>query len=303
MKRGHLWGIALGVLIAAGGVRASGADIPCEDGKRYYLLGRQAGASQDLAKAIDWLHRSVDACASYPAWHLLGTALQKQGRLEESLAAYENAVQHAADRDQAALSMARYGQGLALNGQRFEALTMLERAIGTHSSPPSWMLDSARELDQSLAGSKISSDSIKRSLAAQEFGLLAMNDTASGGADSKRIGASVRIPINYKLDSAEMDELTSGNILELGKVLSGEDYASKTFTLIGHSDVRGGWDYNMVLSEQRAEAARLALESDFPSLQGRLRTMGAGESRPKYPGENLSESDHRLNRRLEVIVN
>ncbi|MEQ8803601.1 MAG: tetratricopeptide repeat protein, partial [Haliea sp.] len=164
MKQLHLVASIVVMALHATGVAASGVSIPCDDGTRYYNLAREAGASRDFVKAAEWLQKSVAACDSYPAWHLMGTAYQRQRNLQESLAAYEQAVAHAGSQDQAALSMARYGQVLALNGQRFEALTMLERAMEAHSNPPSWMRENARELDLSLAEAPVSSDSIKRSL-------------------------------------------------------------------------------------------------------------------------------------------
>ena len=296
-------GVAIASTLCSGMTWASASDIPCEDGRRYYGLAREAGSAQDFGRAVDWLRKSVAACDSYSAWHLLGTAYQKQRQLAESLAAYEQAVTHAPTRNQAALSMARYGSVLALNGQRFEALSMLERAIDTHSSPPSWIRDSARELDRSLVESPVASESIKRSLASQQFGLLAMNRISANAPRPEPERASVRIPINYKLNSIDMDELTRDNIEALGQALASDDYAGRSFTLIGHTDVRGSWEHNLALSERRAAAARDILEARFPGLRGRLRVVGAGEARPRYPGENLPESDHRLNRRLEVVVN
>lgn len=303
MKQLHLVGSIVVVVLHTAGVAASGASIPCDDGTRYYNLAREAGSSGDFVEAVEWLRKSVAACDSYSAWHLMGTAHQRQRNLQESLAAYEQAVAHAGGQDQAALSMARYGQVLALNGQRFEALTMLERAMEAHSNPPSWMRENARELDLSLAEAPVSSDSIKRSLASQEFGLLAMSqieNRPNAGSESK---ARIQIPINYKLNSVELDERTSDNIHELGEALASREHQGKTFTLLGHTDVRGTWEHNLALSERRAEAARAILEAKFPSLSGRLRVVGAGEAKPKYPGENLPESEHRLNRRLEVIIN
>lgn len=292
------------VVLLAITAQVANAAVPCADGKRYYDLARKAGAQQDFAKATQWLSKSVGACDSYAAWHLLGTAYQKERKLKESLNAYEQAVTHAETSDKAAVSLARYGQVLALNGQRFEALTTLDRAIERHSNPPSWMRDNARQLDHSLVDTPISGESIKRSLASQEFGLL----SASSMASSKLAGGEaektrVRIPINYKLDSTELDELTSENIEELGKVLASDAYEGRAFTLVGHTDVRGSWGHNLGLSERRAEAARNELVQKFPVLGARLRVEGAGEAKPKYRGEDLPEADHRLNRRLEIFVN
>lgn len=303
MMQQYLVGAILASALLAGDLQASSGSIACDDGKRYYNLAREAGSLQDFDQAIDWLRKSVTACNSYAAWHLMGTAYQQLRDLEESLAAYEQAVVHANDQDQAAISMARYGTVLALGGRRFEALTMLERALEAHSNPPSWIRESARDLDLSLTEAPISSDSIKRSLASQEFGLLALSQIENKTAVAKANKARIRIPINFKLDSAEMDELTDGNIEKLGKVLASEEHEGKTFTLEGHTDIRGAWDHNLTLSMRRAEAVRNALEAGFPPLTGRLRVVGAGEARPKYPGEDLPESDHRLNRRLEVFVN
>lgn len=295
--------LATGVMLAIT-TQVGNAAIPCEVGKRYYDLGRKAGAQQDFARASEWLNKSVEACDSHAAWHLMGTAYQKERKLQESLSAYEQAVEYAESSDEAAVSLARYGQVLALNGQRFEALTMLDRAIDLHSNAPSWMRENARQLDHSLVDTPISGESIKRSLASQEFGLLSVSSIASGNLAGSEPGKTrVRIPINYKLDSTELDDLTSENIQELGRVLASDEYAGRSFTLVGHTDVRGSWEHNLGLSKRRAQAARDELVQDFPALDGRLQVEGAGKGAPKYRGEDLTEADHRLNRRLEIFVN
>ena len=60
----------------------------CEEGERYLDLARKSGAQQDFAQATLWLQRSTKACDSYDAWHLMGTALRQQRRIEEALEAY-----------------------------------------------------------------------------------------------------------------------------------------------------------------------------------------------------------------------
>lgn len=283
---------------------SSTTSIGCPEGKRYYDLGRKAGTEQDFDKATQWLNKSVQACESYEAWHLMGAAYKKQRKLKLSLEAYENAVANANDGDKAAISLARYGQVLALNGQRFEALNMLDRAMENHSNPPSWMQNNARQLDHSLIDKPISGEAIKRSLASQEFGLLS-NDSPAG-RNLRTINPSktkIRIPINYIYNSVELDQLTSENVTRLGTVLASDSYTDRSFTLVGHTDVRGGWEYNLTLSQHRAEAARDELLENFPSLANRLVVKGSGEAKPKYSGDSIPEADHRLNRRLEIFVN
>lgn len=274
------------------------------EGERYYQLAMKAGAGQDFPKAIEWLQRSVNACDSYQSRHLMGVAYQRQRALPSALDAFSKAADLAPDSDSLAISVARYGQVLALNGQRYEALTMLERAMELHSEPPAWIREQAKEIDLNIVDQPIERESIKRSLSNQQFGLLSSARlTQLRGEDLPPLEARLRLPINFEFDSVELDELTRANLTQLGAVLSEEEYGDRSFLLIGHTDVRGERGYNDELSKARAKAIREALEREYPQLQGRLTIRGAGERDPKYPGSALSEEEHRLNRRLEVFVN
>lgn len=292
-------GLALAMLLQAQTVWGN-----CAEGNRYLDLARKSGGKQDFAQATKWLERSVEACDSYDAWHLMGVAQQKQRNLGDALDAYSEAVEHAPNRNSAAISVARYGQVLALNGQRYEALTMLERALDMHSNPPSWIREAAKEIDLNIVNQPISRESIKRSLSTQEFGILSSARLPnSAKSRSKKSETRIGIPINFKFDSIELDSLTQANLTQLGAVLAEPQYGDKSFTLIGHTDVRGAVDYNFTLSESRATAIHDALVSEYPALKGRLKVEGAGETTPKYSGTRISEEEHRLNRRLEVFVN
>ncbi len=291
-----------GLLLTA----SAGAFAECEEGERYLGLARKAGAEQEYAQATLWLERSLNSCESYEAWHLQGIALQKQSRLGEALEAYSKAVQFSPDTDSAAISSGRYGQVLAQNGQRFEALTMLERAMEMHSDPPDWIRRSAKEIDLNIADQPITRESIRRSLSNQEFGLLSYAGSGRGAGNGQAASlpkVKIGIPINFEFNSVNPDALTKSNLAQLGAVLSDPKYQNNSFTLIGHSDVRGSEAYNFRLSEDRAEAIEKELVDEYPVLKGRLMVNGAGETRPKYRGSNTSEDEHRLNRRLEVFVN
>ena len=287
--------VALAV-IALPAQGARGAAPTCPEGERYLRLAKRSGSQQDFVQAVVWLQRSLKACESYDAWHLMGLAQQQQRQFDAALRAYSNAVEAAPDRNSAAISTARYGQVLSLNGQRYEALMTLERALEAHSQPPSWIRTAAKEIDLNIVDEPITRESIKRSLSSQEFGLLA-------GKKTEPWQAKIGIPINFEFDSVQLDPLTRANLTQLGAVLAEEKYQSKSFTLIGHSDVRGEADYNFALSESRARSIEQALIRQYPSLEGRLKVDGAGETRPKYRGEQTNEDEHRLNRRLEVLVN
>ncbi len=75
----------------------------------------------------------------------------------------------------------------------------------------------------------------------------------------------------------------------------------REFTFIGHTDRRGGDQYNLGLSLQRAEAMREIVNTLEPSLKGRIRVEGRGAREPIDLGGD--ERALRANRRLQVIVN
>ncbi|WP_369410844.1 OmpA family protein [Desertivirga brevis] len=69
--------------------------------------------------------------------------------------------------------------------------------------------------------------------------------------------------------------------------------------IIGHTDAVGSDDFNMGLSQQRANSVR-----DFALSQGisssRLSTVGKGEAEPI--ADNTSESGKAQNRRVEIVI-
>ncbi|MTW21468.1 peptidoglycan-associated lipoprotein Pal [Allochromatium palmeri] len=68
-------------------------------------------------------------------------------------------------------------------------------------------------------------------------------------------------------------------------------------TLEGHTDERGTREYNLALSDQRAESVRrFMLAEGVPANQ--LATLSYGEERPADPGH--SETSWRLNRRVII---
>ena len=100
---------------------------------------------------------------------------------------------------------------------------------------------------------------------------------AGGPAGPTEVGLSLRV--QFGLDSAV---LTSTAMLDLDQVavaFNGSQLASSTLTLEGHTDASGAADYNLRLSQRRAEAVVAYLVSRGVAWQ-RLRAVGYGESRP-----------------------
>jgi len=69
--------------------------------------------------------------------------------------------------------------------------------------------------------------------------------------------------------------------------------------ITGHADERGGEDYNLRLSQERADAVRERLVR-FGVEPGHVTTIGYGKARPRAEGH--TEDDWRKNRRVEFII-
>ena len=76
-------------------------------------------------------------------------------------------------------------------------------------------------------------------------------------------------------------------------------YPSRTVAIEGHTDSVGGDDYNLGLSQRRADSVRSNLVSRGVDA-ARITAMGAGESAPVAGNE--SAAGRQQNRRVEVII-
>nr|WP_254560722.1 OmpA family protein [Dyadobacter diqingensis] len=120
-------------------------------------------------------------------------------------------------------------------------------------------------------------------------------------ATVERVGEGINLTFNsgllFKLNSAELSEDAKTELKKVGGILS--KYDDTQILLEGHTDDTGSDDYNLKLSERRAESVSKYLESqNIPS--SRLRTKWYGESQPKFP--NDSEVNREKNRRVELAI-
>ena len=77
--------------------------------------------------------------------------------------------------------------------------------------------------------------------------------------------------------------------------------ANKSLNLyvVGHTDMTGGFDYNVGLSLKRANAVVKALVNEYGIAAERLAGKGAGPLCPV--GSNKNENGRKLNRRVELV--
>jgi len=269
------------------GVHASN----CKQGESYFKLAEKASLDDNYEGSKKWSQKAVDACSRFQNWYLLGFSEQKLGNKDQALNAYKNAHELANGNKENALVIGRFGEVLSIMGEREKALIHLQKALTLISTAPQWMTSLAKELDKSLSDKPLTNAQVKRGLSTKRQGLDLM---------FKDYKPSINIRINFLLNSTDVDPLSKENLEVLADALSNTSYQGQSFRLVGHTDIRGDDNYNLKLSTSRAEMVKEYLVGINPALESRLITEGQGEQSPVYKGDE--EEDHRLNRRLQVMI-
>lgn len=114
--------------------------------------------------------------------------------------------------------------------------------------------------------------------------------------DSSKL-PSLDIEIIFEFDSAVISPEALDEFEALGKALQNQALANVQILLNGHTDAKGDESYNLALSQNRAEAVRARLISDYGIAAERLVAIGFGEERLK----DTSDPESTANRRVEVV--
>jgi outer membrane protein OmpA-like peptidoglycan-associated protein len=120
-------------------------------------------------------------------------------------------------------------------------------------------------------------------------------------AKVERVGEGILITFDsgllFETDKSELESATKANLDELAKTL--KKYDDTNVLVEGHTDATGDDNYNMKLSDKRAQAVEDYLVSQGVA-KGRVTTKGYGESQPV--GDNDTASGRQANRRVEVAI-
>ncbi|MDR2460489.1 MAG: OmpA family protein [Deltaproteobacteria bacterium] len=98
----------------------------------------------------------------------------------------------------------------------------------------------------------------------------------------------------------DKDTLTKEDVRilnNLGKAMNSPQLKGKNYLLEGHTDSRGSDEYNIGLSQRRADRVQAFLMDNYNISPSQLRTEALGESRPL---PNISPENGR-NRRVEIV--
>lgn len=108
---------------------------------------------------------------------------------------------------------------------------------------------------------------------------------------------SLDIEILFEYDSSNISVKSKDALEALGKALRHKSLVNAQILLNGHTDSKGEENYNLTLSQKRADEVRGRLISDYGISQKRLIAIGFGEARLK----DSSNPESTTNRRVEVM--
>jgi outer membrane protein OmpA-like peptidoglycan-associated protein len=259
----------------------------CGIAQQYFEKGVIAGKAKNWQQAQSWFKKSVAECNKFDNWYLLGQAEQKLDNYEAAASAFEDARRYAKNNDQKALAIARYAEVQSSQGKIDGPLTLLHEARKMHSKPPAWITELAISLDKKRTEQPLTVAQVTGALHNRSIKLLKL--------DTK---PNINVNINFEYNSTDVIPNSVASIDVLAEALGESSFDGKKITIIGHSDARGTNEYNLELSEKRAEYIVQALVEKQPKLAGRLNVVGLGETKPLYDGE--TEDIYLLNRRIEV---
>lgn len=126
---------------------------------------------------------------------------------------------------------------------------------------------------------------------------------APGGLASMNVRGfkptKVALPIEFQYNSVDFTPKGRAAADDLATMLRTQ--SPSAITLIGHTDSRGSRDYNMSLSQRRADAVAAYLRRN--GFTGTIDTGGRGPAEPMVlddPSRYTSEQIHQINRRVEL---
>lgn len=185
------------------------------------------------------------------------------------------------------------------------AAVMFPAQVMGHNDPPTqgYLVDSRGELVRSGTGlcwrtgswtpekaiEECDPDLVKRAEAPV---------TKAAPAAPEMVQYCTTLDIQFEVDRHEIQHEYEASIDRLGAYL--RKYPDTTAVIEGHTDEVGTDEYNMQLSQRRADSVVEYLVQQSGIDRSRLKAVGYGKSRPL--ADNRTEEGKRLNRRIDSII-
>lgn len=105
------------------------------------------------------------------------------------------------------------------------------------------------------------------------------------------------IEVNFDFDSAAIRPKSYRTVGLIADALHHPNLLSARFLIVGHTDSKGSREYNLNLSQKRAESIREALVTTFRIEPDRVIALGLGEEQLQDP----KNPEGAVNRRVQLI--
>lgn len=126
---------------------------------------------------------------------------------------------------------------------------------------------------------------------------LARTEAASIQREQDILAVTFKADFMFDVNSSVIKPGAYQEIDRVAEVLN--KYPQTRIRIEGHTDSTGSEDYNLKLSQQRAEAVKNALVTRGID-SARIETVGLGESSPI--ADNTTEAGRQMNRRVKVVI-
>ena len=121
---------------------------------------------------------------------------------------------------------------------------------------------------------------------------------AKAGPAKPAAPGKANLLITFATGSAELTPETIKVLETVAKALQSDKLAGFAFRIEGHADPRGGLEYNLKLSEERAQSVASYLTTRLGVLPDRIQPVGKGGAEPLNP----NQPDAQENRRVTIVT-
>jgi outer membrane protein OmpA-like peptidoglycan-associated protein len=120
---------------------------------------------------------------------------------------------------------------------------------------------------------------------------------ASSASTDSGAPPAVGLDVKFEFNSAVLTDEAKDTIRRLGAAVQSDQLSGYRFRVEGYTDASGRPDYNLALSQRRAEAVRDYLVSALHVAPKRLEVIGRGQQDPVDPADPTNA----VNRRVQVV--
>lgn len=120
---------------------------------------------------------------------------------------------------------------------------------------------------------------------------------ATSAATDSGAAPSVALDVKFAYNSATLTDEARDTIRRLGAAFQSDQLSGYRFRVAGYTDASGRADYNLALSQRRAQAVRDYLVNELHVAPKRLEVVGRGQQDLADPADPTNAA----NRRVEVV--